>query len=104
MFIIPFFIYSLVYVVMVVVIGEEHGGWEDLYMLNTVVPFYISLPAIWLFSYVTASLIRILTNGLSKRRRNRMPAHWNGDMEPVEINIEIIQAGPVRPCLFVCRG
>ncbi len=93
MCLIPFFIYSLVYVVMVVVIGEEHGGWEDLYMLNTFVPFYISLPAIWLFSYVIASLIRILANGLNKRRRSRMLAHWKEDMEPVEINIEIYGLG-----------
>lgn len=90
---IPFFIYSLVYVVMVVVIGEEHGGWEDLYMLNTYVPFYISLPAIWLFSYVIASLIRILANRLNERRRNRMLAHWKEDMEPVEINIEVYGLG-----------
>ena len=90
---IPFFIYSLVYVVMVVGIGEEHGGWEDLYMLNTFVPFYISLPAVWLFSYVIASLIRILSNRLNKQRRNNMLAHWKENMEPVEINIEIYGLG-----------
>ena len=90
---IPFLVYSLVYVVMVVLLGKERGGWEDLYMLNTYVPFYLSLPALWLLSYGLASVIRIASNRLAVMRKERLLSLWTEDMEPVEVNIEIYGLG-----------
>lgn len=90
---IPFLIYSLVYLVMVVGLGEERGGWEDLYMLNTYVPFYVSLPALWLISYGIASVIRIVSNRLAALRKERMFSLWEEGMEPVEVNIEVYGLG-----------
>ena len=78
---------------MVVVLGKEHGGWEDLYMLNTYVPFYLSLPALWLLSYGMASAIRIVSNRLAVMRKERLLSLGTGDMEPVEVNIEIYGLG-----------
>ena len=90
---IPFLIYSLVYVVNVVLLGETNGGREDLYMLNTFVPFYLSLPAVWLLAYVIATLIRILSNRLDILRRNHLLSFWKEDADPIELNIEIYGLG-----------
>lgn len=89
----PILAYSLIYLVMVVFVGKENGGWEDMYMLNTFVPFYISLPLSWLMAYVIASLIRITANYFGKHRQKQMLAHWREDMEPVEVNIEMYGLG-----------
>ena len=89
----PFFIYTLVYVFQVVFLGEANGGWEDLYLLNTLVPFYISLPAVWLLAYVIATLIRILANRLDDRRRKHLISFWKEDLEPVEVKTEVYGLG-----------
>ncbi|MBQ1391672.1 MAG: hypothetical protein IIY82_07970 [Firmicutes bacterium] len=89
----PIFCYSLVYLVMVVLIGEERGGWEDLYMLNTFVPAYVSLPLVWLLALAIALGIRFVANRLNRRRQNQLTAAWKADAEPVEINIEIYGLG-----------
>ena len=38
---IPVFIYALIYVVMVFIIGEQNGGWEDIYSFNKFLPWYV---------------------------------------------------------------
>ena len=40
---IPVFLYAVVYFVMVVVIGEERGGWNDFYGFATRVPLWVSI-------------------------------------------------------------
>ena len=39
----PVLVYSLVYLTMVVIIGEERGGWKDLYLLDEFIPWYFSI-------------------------------------------------------------
>ncbi len=90
---VPFFVYSLIYLIMVVFLGKERGGWEDIYMLNTFVPVYFSLPAVWIFVYIIAWGIRKTSNLFSRYRLKRMMSLWQDDMEPVEINIEIYGLG-----------
>lgn len=90
---IPFFAYSLVYCFMVVVLGREKGGWEDLYMLNTFVPFYVSMPAAYLLAYGIATVIRVVSNRLGQRRQARMLALWSKDLDPIEVNIEVFGLG-----------
>ena len=90
---IPFFLYTWVYLIMVVFIGKENGGWEDLYMLNTFVPFYISMPLVWILAYFIAFLIRLPHNSLVKIRKEKLRGNWSSDLEPVEIGIEIYGLG-----------
>ena len=90
---IPFFSYSLIYCVMVVVLGQDKGGWDDLYMLNTFVPFYVSLPAVYLLAFGIATAIRIVSNRLGQRRLDRMLALWSEDLDPIEVNIEVFGLG-----------
>ncbi len=90
---VPFVLYSLLYLVMVVFVGEERGGWEDLYKLNTFVPAYVSLPLVWALAYLIAFLIRKLFNAFVNGRRKKMLASWDPDLDPVAVNIEIYGLG-----------
>ncbi len=89
----PFIIYSFVYIIMVVVVGEDHGGWEDLYMLKTFVPAYVSFPIAWGLAYGIAFVIKKISERLSRLRRIGMFASWEEDASPVEVNIEVYGLG-----------
>jgi len=65
---IPVLLYAAVYYVMVVVIGEDRGGWNDFYGFATRIPVWISALAIGPITFGIASGIRALHN-LSFRRR-----------------------------------
>ena len=68
---IPVLIYAVVYYIMVVVIGEAHGGWNDFYGFATRIPVWIPMLLILPLSYGIASLIRFLHNGSYQRRVKR---------------------------------
>ena len=69
---IPVFIYAVVYVVMVVIIGEENGGWNDFYGFATRVPLWVSMVTILPLTYGIAMLLRLGHNKrcLSQRARD----------------------------------
>lgn len=90
---IPFLTYSIVYFVMVVIIGEENGGWEDLYLLNTIVPWYVSLPALWAAAFGVSAGIKKASNVISGIREKKTFAKWGADMEPIEVVIEAFGLG-----------
>lgn len=90
---IPFMIYSFVYVAMVVFVGEENGGWPDLYMLNTLQPAYISFPLVWGMMLLIAFVIRKVSDLLRKRRTVKMFEAWGEDTEPVEVKVEMYGLG-----------
>ena len=66
---IPVFLYAAVYLVMVVFIGEEHGGWNDFYGFVTRVPLWVSLVLILPITYGIAMLLRLGHNQCCLRRR-----------------------------------
>ena len=90
---IPFFIYSIVYVVMVAVLGPEKGGWEDLYMLNTFLPAAVSLPIVYLVTYALARILRKLSDVLYDYRRKHLLSSWSKDIDLVEVKIEVYGLG-----------
>lgn len=90
---IPFVTYSIVYLVMVVFVGEENGGWDDLYKLNTFIPFYVSLPLLMAVGAGVSFGIRALFNVISSRRRKRTFERWDTDLEPTEVGIELFGLG-----------
>ena len=89
----PFLLYCAVYVVMVVFVGEGKGGWEDLYMLNTFVPAYVSLPAVWVLIVLLALGIRKLSNIVKGKRRRKLIARWDTTKLPVSIKVEMYGLG-----------
>lgn len=68
---IPVFIYAGVYFVMVVVIGEEQGGWNDFYGFATRIPLWISLVLILPLTYGIGFLLRMGHNTCCQRRREK---------------------------------
>ena len=68
---IPVFIYSCIYYLMVVVIGEEHGGWNDFYGFATRIPVWIPLTAIMPVTLLIATVLRVLHNRTYDRRQRR---------------------------------
>ncbi len=65
---IPVAIYSAVYYVMVAVVGEDRGGWNDFYGFLTRLPHWIPLSLILPVTFGIASLIRFLHNRTYLRR------------------------------------
>ncbi|MBR4692722.1 MAG: hypothetical protein IKP17_08180 [Oscillospiraceae bacterium] len=66
---IPVSVYAALYYVMVVVIGEENGGWRDFYGFATFVPVWIPMALILPLTYAIATFLRLLHNRLYDRRR-----------------------------------
>ncbi len=67
--ILPVLIYAAIYFVMVVVIGEENGGWNDFYGFATRIPWWISAIALVPLSLLIATGIRLLHNRSRNRRK-----------------------------------
>ena len=68
---IPVFLYAMVYLVMVVIIGEEHGGWNDFYGFATKIPAWLSLITILPLTFGIATLLRLGHNRCCRIRRDR---------------------------------
>ncbi len=68
---IPVFLYAAVYLVMVVIIGEEHGGWNDFYGFATRIPVWVSLTAILPLTFGIATLLRRGHNRCCRHRREK---------------------------------
>lgn len=73
---IPVAIYSALYYIMVVVIGEENGGWNDFYGFLTRLPPWIPLSLILPLTFGIATVIRILHNRSFDRRRQEEAAFY----------------------------
>ncbi|MBO7677284.1 MAG: hypothetical protein J6S49_07200, partial [Erysipelotrichaceae bacterium] len=86
---VPFLIYAFLYYINVVVLGR----WDDHYMLNTFLPFYISGPLVALLAYIIGFVIRIIHNRLLRYRENTLKKIWDQDLNPVSIKIEIYSLG-----------
>ena len=68
---VPVLLYGIVYVIMVVFIGEEHGGWNDFYGFVTRVPFWVSLPVILISATGIVLLLRFGHNACCLYRRKK---------------------------------
>ena len=65
---VPVAIYSVVYYVMVAVVGEDRGGWNDFYGFLTRLPHWIPLALILPVTFGIATLIRVIHNHTYLRR------------------------------------
>lgn len=59
---IPTFIYAVVYYIMVMVVGEERGGWKDFYGFNRGGKWYITAPVIFAMTAVLAAAMIFFRN------------------------------------------
>ena len=86
---IPFFIYVVAYLYNVVI---AHN-WEDHYQLNTLAPFYVSLPLMIILAYSIAIIIRVVHNKILRIREKKLRLIWDEDLDPVTIKIEVYSLG-----------
>ena len=71
---IPVFIYACLYYVMVRVIGEENGGWNDFYGFLTRIPPWIAIVFILPVTFGIALILRLLHNASCDRFSRRLSA------------------------------
>lgn len=90
---IPFILYTIVYIWNVLIVGEENGGWKDMYMLNTILPAYLSFPIVWGLAFIVAVLINKISVRFRKIREEKTFEGWKEDADPIEVNIEIYGLG-----------
>lgn len=90
---IPFCLYALIYIFNVVLVGENMGGWRDIYWLTKFLPAEFSGPLMFMLGFGIASLIRLVCNHLNEQREEKMKKIWKSDMSPVEAKIEVYGIG-----------
>ncbi len=94
---IPVFIYACVYYMMVAVVGEENGGWNDFYGFLTRIPPWISMSAFLPVTFGIATGLRVLHNRSVDRYRKEarklyLEAYGAGNMEEVVLHIAAIRS------------
>ena len=89
----PFCLYALNYFIHVVVVGEAHGGWRDIYRLVAYVPPFVSAPIMLAFALGVAFAIRFFYNRLSRKRQKALRHMWDDSLSPVDIRIEMYGLG-----------
>ncbi len=89
----PFWGYGALYYVMVVVIGKERGGWNDIYQATSRIPVWAAFLLLLTIGYVVAVLLRFIHNRSVTRSLKKMGANWRDDITPVEMKIEAFGLG-----------
>ncbi|MGN1095273.1 MAG: hypothetical protein ACI4QR_02675, partial [Eubacteriales bacterium] len=69
---IPFACYSVVYAVMVLIIGEENGGWRDIYHLTQFLPSWAAIIVMYALAFAISSAIRAAHNYFSRVRAKHL--------------------------------
>ena len=91
--IVPGFSYLVVYFVCVALIGEDKGGWPDIYHVLEHLPAAVAIPSFILLAFSVSTVIAVLSNLLTKKRRKKMFLLWDKDPDPIEVKIEAYGMG-----------
>lgn len=92
--IIPVFIYALVYIYKVILVGVDAGGWEDIYYFTKYTIAPVSFVAMMTIAFLVSLGIRALYNKLSNYRIKKLSDNlWNENVSEVEIKIEVFGLG-----------
>ena len=90
---IPFWTYSVVYTVMVVLVGADRGGWTDIYQATSIIPFPLVVLMLFVIGSATAALLRRIHNRSVEHDIQQLSAQWTEDTSPVELKIEAFGLG-----------
>ena len=69
--VIPFFLYEFLYIVMVILIGKENGGWEDMYGIVSLLPIRVSVPLSVFVVFGITLVFRRIHNELTRKRNKK---------------------------------
>lgn len=89
---IPYWIYVIIYIIMVVYIGEERGGWEDIYNATSTVPLWIVFNLLILIGFAASIILRKIHNLIVDRSLKDLTSRWEG-YSSVELRIEAYGLG-----------
>lgn len=64
---IPVVLYAVTYLISVIAIGEENGGWRDHYHFQEIMPWYLIFVIMMLFTFGVATLVRLIHNRMHQR-------------------------------------
>lgn len=91
--VIPFCVYMAVYVIEVLVVGEESGGWPDIYHTQEYLPPVLTIAVMLLLAFGVSIAVALLSNNFTKKRVEKMFRFWDKDLDPVEVRIEAYGLG-----------
>ncbi|MBR3641739.1 MAG: hypothetical protein IKN53_06915, partial [Oscillibacter sp.] len=91
--ILPFTVYLVVYLIEVVAIGQENGGWPDIYRIREFMSPAVAVPMLTLFAFIVSTAVALLSNELTKRREKKTYRLWQEDLDPIEVRIEAYGIG-----------
>ena len=89
----PFWCYGTIYFVMVILIGKERGGWEDIYQTKSRLPLFVVFIMLVTIGYVVAVILRFVHNRAVTREIHQLGARWQEGITPVEMKIEAFGLG-----------
>ena len=89
----PFWGYAAVYIVMVIVIGKDKGGWNDIYQTMSRLPLWVVFLMLITIGYAVAVLLRVIHNRTVTRGIRQLRACWQDDITPVEMKVEAFGLG-----------
>lgn len=90
---IPFWIYMVVYFIMVILVGEENGGWSDFYMTRAFWPAWVSILMFIVIGFAMTALMRAVHNRLAVKFWKRVSRMWTDDTMPEEMLVEAFGLG-----------
>lgn len=91
---IPVFIYAMIYIYKVIILGVDKGGWKDIYYFITYAHPLFSFILMMTMTYLVSLLVRFVYNKLSNYRIKKLSDNlWNADVSDVEIKIELFGLG-----------
>jgi hypothetical protein len=93
---IPVAVYAILYFIMVVVITEENGGWDDFYGFATRIPVWIPAIAILPLTFGIATALRVWHNDSFVKRRKNEAEIFLGHFEGETAEMILLEMGKER--------
>lgn len=90
---IPFWTYMIVYYINVVVIGEENGGWKDIYHIAEYWPAWVSVIIMFSIGFLIAWILLWGQNRLTDISIGRLTSMWTDDLEDADLLVEAFGLG-----------
>ena len=90
---VPLCDYLVVYYVEVILIGEENGGWPDVYRITEFLHPAVAAPCMLLFAFAVSTAVALVSNLLTRMWKAIMFRYWKEDVDPIEVRIEAYGLG-----------
>ncbi len=93
---VPVLIYAFIYLTMVVVIGEDRGGWNDFYGFVTRLPLWVPIVLIMPLTFGITSALRALHNGSYDRRKRKEARLYREAYQAADLRETVERIGESR--------